>query len=242
MSERLNLADFKVLTFDCYGTLIDWETGISAALTTLTDRLDQAPSRESVLRTHAHYEHFQQSATPNMRYSDLLAVVYRRIAEEWNLSVSWEDCETYGNSVGDWPAFPDSADALAQLKEKYSLVILSNVDNASFQNSNERLGVNFDAVYTAEDVGSYKPRHENFEYMLKCLDRKGIGKADILHVAESLFHDHAPANELGIRNCWIHRRSGMEGYGAAKDPGLMPRCDLVFRSLADLAKAVSDAA
>ncbi len=240
MGRRLRFDTYKALTFDCYGTLIDWETGISEALKPLTSRLKKKPlKKDRVLQIHAHYEASQQSATPNMRYSDLLAVVYRRIAEEWNVPVSWEECETYGNSVGNWPTFPDSADALARLKERYMLVILSNVDNASFQKSNERLGVEFDAVFTAQDIGSYKPHLQNFEYMLNCLARRGIGKHDILHVAESMFHDHAPANELGIRNCWIHRRSGKEGFGATKDPGKRPRYDLVFRSMADLAEAVT---
>jgi 2-haloacid dehalogenase len=164
-------------------------------------------------------------------------VVYKRLAEEWGMAVSWEDCLAYGRSVGDWPAFADSAGALQYLKRYYKLVILSNVDNASFALSNRRLQVNFDAIYAAEDVGSYKPDLRNFEYMLDNLRALGVKKEEILHTAESMFHDHAPANSVGLRSAWIYRRHADEGYGATKHPGNMPKYDFVFNSMADLVKA-----
>ncbi|HEY5082594.1 MAG TPA: haloacid dehalogenase type II [Bauldia sp.] len=232
----MRLTDFKVLAFDCYGTLIDWESGMIAALKPLTSRVGTSLSRDEVLEAHARHESAQQASTPSRLYSELLAVVYKRLAEEWGVPASWEDCIAYGKSIKDWPAFEDSATALQYLKRFYKLVILSNVDNASFAFSNGRLQVDFDAIYTAEDIGSYKPDARNFEYMLTKLDGLGVAKSDILHTAESLFHDHVPANRVGLASCWIHRRHDRQGFGATANPGAMPKFDFRFTSMAALAK------
>jgi 2-haloacid dehalogenase/putative hydrolase of the HAD superfamily len=232
-----NLRDFKVLAFDVYGTLIDWESGMVTGLKPLTDRVSRTLSRDDILETHAFHESTSQRWTPAKKYSDLLATVYRRLAEEWGVAVTWEDCQAYGLSVRQWPAFPDSHDALAYLKHHYKLVVLTNTDNQSFQGSNTRLGVQFDGVYTAEDVGSYKPADRNFEYMLETLSRQGVQKSDILHTAESMFHDHGPANRHGLSNCWIYRRHAEEGFGATMNPGEMPTYDFCFNTMAELAAA-----
>jgi putative hydrolase of the HAD superfamily len=236
-SLAVRLTDFRALTFDVYGTLIDWESGIVAALESLVRRADRDLGRNEILEAHAFHESESQRQTPAKIYSRLLAVVYKRLAEEWGVRVAWDECLAYGRSVRDWPAFPDSAAALDYLKQHYYLVVLSNVDNASFAHSKEKLGVRFDAVYTAEDIGSYKPAAANFEYMLANLERRGIRKHEILHTAESMFHDHAPANRLGLANCWIYRRHDEKGFGATRDPGEMPDYDMVFNSMADLAAA-----
>lgn len=233
----MKLHDFSTLTFDCYGTLIDWESGMVKALEPLTSRATRPLSRDDILAAHARHESSQQATTPAKRYSDLLAVVYKRLAEEWGVPVSWAECRTYGSSVGNWPAFPDSAEALKYLKQHYKLVILSNVDNESFALSNAKLGVEFDAVYTAEDIGSYKPSLRNFEYMLDKLTTLSVEKVDILHTAESLFHDHGPANQMGLVSCWIHRRHALGGFGATMEPGAMPKIDFKFTSLGELAEA-----
>ncbi|MFP3921190.1 MAG: haloacid dehalogenase type II [Dichotomicrobium sp.] len=233
----MQLQDFAALTFDVYGTLIDWESGMIAGLKPLTDRLGGALSRNDILQAHAYHESSAQAQTPAMRYDRLLAVVYKRLAEEWGVSASWEDCLAYGRSVRDWPAFDDTVEALQYLKQHYKLVVLSNVDNESFAYSNEKLGVTFDAAYTAEDIGSYKPSPRNFDYMIANMARLGIGKDKILHTAESLFHDHGPANRSGLANCWIYRRHDQQGFGATMDPGERPRCDFVFNSMADLVAA-----
>ena len=233
----MELKSFKILTFDCYGTLIDWESGILTGLKPLTDKLDKRISDTEILESHAWHESRQQRAAPAMRYADVLATVYRRLAEQWGNPASWDACMAYGKSVKDWPAFPDSVGALRYLKQYFRLVILSNVDNTGFAASNQKLGVEFDAVFTAQDIGSYKPAKRNFEYMLSNLARAGFVKADILHVAESLYHDHAPANELAMRSCHIFRRRGKEGFGAAMNPQAMPSCDFVFDSMHDLAAA-----
>jgi putative hydrolase of the HAD superfamily len=178
--------------------------------------------------------------TSGKAYSELLAIVYRRLAEEWGVSVSWAECVSYGRTVKDWPAFHDSAGALQYLKEHYKLIILSNVDNESFAATNEKLGLEFDAIYTAEDIGSYKPSDRNFDYMLAKLETLGIAKEDVLHTAESMFHDHGPANRHGIASCWIYRRYDQDGFGATMHPGSMPKYDFRFNSMDDLAKAHQD--
>jgi 2-haloacid dehalogenase len=233
----MRLSDFSVLTFDCYGTLIDWESGMVEALRPLVTRANRDLSRDDILMAHARHESSQQRTTPALAYAKLLAVVYRRLGEEWGVPVSWENCLAYGRSVRDWPAFEDSVVALQYLKKHYKLVILSNVDNESFAYSNGKLEVEFDAVYTAEDIGSYKPAPRNFAYMIDKLATLGVETGHVLHTAESLFHDHHPANEIGLASCWIHRRHGKEGFGATMDPGRMPRYEFRFASLSEFVEA-----
>jgi 2-haloalkanoic acid dehalogenase type II len=124
--------------------------------------------------------------------------------------------------------FPTAGKSLGYLKQHDKLVILSS---ASFSQSNGNLGVTFDAIYTAENIGPYKPSPRNFDYMLAQLERRGISKSDILHTAESLFHDHAPAMQYGLANCWIYRRHDQEGFGATMNPS-----DFRFNSMANLVK------
>jgi 2-haloacid dehalogenase len=233
----MRLTDFDALTFDCYGTLIDWESGMVEALKGLTERTERSLSRDQILEAHARHESNQQRYTPAKRYRDLLAIVYKRLAEEWSVHASHEDCVAYGRSVGNWPAFTDTPAALNYLKKHFKLVILSNVDNETFEASNRRLQVEFDAIYTAEDIGSYKPDLKNFHYMLEQLDRRGVGKAKILHTAESMFHDHKPANEVGLTSCWIYRRHTQQGFGATMNPGAMPHVDFKFTSMGEFARA-----
>ena len=173
-----------------------------------------------------------------MPYSHLLAVVYRRLAEAWGIVTTNEEAIAFAASVPSWPEFPDSVEALQYLKRYYKLVILSNVDRVSFRSSNARLKVDFDAIYTAQDIGSYKPSDRNFEYMLgKLKEDFGFDKPDILHVAQSLLHDHAPANRAGLASAWIDRRHASEGWGATMPPTGTPRYDFRFESMAALADA-----
>lgn len=233
----MKLSDYKALTFDVYGTLIDWESGMVTGLKPLTDKVSRTLSRDEILEAHAFYESTIQRWTPSKKYDELLPVVYRRLAEEWGVEVTWEDCTAYGATVRHWPAFDDSIEALAYLKKHFKLVVLTNTDNTSFSGSNARLGVHFDGVYTAEDVGSYKPADRNFDYMLEMLARQGIEKGDILHTAESMFHDHAPANKHGLANCWIYRRHDKQGFGATMNPGDMPKYEFQFTSMIEMANA-----
>jgi 2-haloalkanoic acid dehalogenase type II len=233
----MRLTDFKVLTFDCYGTLIDWETGILNALRPLLRRDPVERSRDEVLASFARHETAQELDTPGMVYSELLAQVHRRVAAEWGIAASEADHRAFGGSVGDWPAFADSAASLSYLKQFYKLVILSNVDRKNFAESRKRLGVDFDAVYTAEDIGSYKPDLANFRCMIDALKRSGHAERDILHIAQSRFHNHAPANAVGLRSVWIDRRKGAAGSGATPPPPEGVRWDFCFASMAELVEA-----
>ena len=200
--KTVRLTDFKLLSFDCYGTLIDWEAGLLASLTPLARRAGPDLSSNEILEAYARHETNQQIQAPTKRYPEVMATVFKRLAEEWGTPLAWDKCVALGQSAKDWPAYSDSAAALQYLKAHFKLVILSNVDNESFAASNSRLGVVFDAIYTAEDIGSYKPDDRNFQYLIESVARMGVGKSEILHVAQSLYHDHEPANRRGLRSCW----------------------------------------
>jgi len=228
------LSDFDVLSFDCYGTLIDWETGILQALAPWLERHGVEP--ETVLEAFARHESAQETETPALRYPEVLARVHRRLAGELGLDSTPEEDAAFGASIPQWPPFPDSPHALRRLHQHYRLVILSNVDRASFRATEERLGVRFDHVFTAEDIGSYKPDPANFEYLIRELSRHGVARARILHTAQSLFHDHVPARRLGLATAWIDRRSGRAG-GATRNPEEAVQPDFTFASLEEMARA-----
>jgi 2-haloacid dehalogenase len=228
----MRLTDFKVLTFDCYGTLIDWERGILAALRPLLDCLGGRVTDEVALPAFARHESALEKAQPGLNYRKILAAAYRGLADEWQTAIGEGEAERFGNSVPDWPAFSDSADALAYLKQHYKLVILSNIDRASFAESNKKLGVTFDAICTAEDIGSYKPDKRNFDFVLKTVQEElGFAPKDILHTAQSLFHDHQTAKAIGLATNWIDRRMGKSGSGATA-PVEGVKTDFHFPSMA----------
>jgi len=234
----MKLTDFKALTFDCYGTLIDWETGILSGLRLLVEKADITPTRDQILEIFAQNESAQEVETPAMPYSQLLSMVYKRIARTWGVAATNEEANSFGASIPDWPEFSDSVGALQYLKKHYKLVILSNVDRISFRASNTRLQVAFDAVYTAQDIESYKPSPRNFEYMLRRLREDfALEKTDVLHTAQSLFHDHVPANRFGLASAWIDRRHAETGWGATQRPPGTPTYDFRFDSMAALVEA-----
>jgi 2-haloacid dehalogenase len=233
---RMRLGDFSVLTFDCYGTLIDWESGIWNAIAPVLDRSAATVRRDQLLEAFGRYESAQQAATPGMLYPELLAEVYRQVCRELDIEAADHEARAFGASIRDWPAFPDSAEALAYLKRHYKLVILSNVDRESFRHSQVRLGVEFDAVFTAQDIGSYKPDLRNFQYMLDRLGERGIEAKEILHTAESLHHDHVQAKRFGLATCWIRRRHG-QGATASGRPDTDVRTDFEFESMGAMADA-----
>ena len=235
------LTDHSVLTFDCYGTLIDWETGIWDALQPLLAANPTAdPARRHVLDAFDRFEAAQQAATPTLPYPGVLECVHRSLAEDFSLATSAELDAAFGASVPSWPAFPDSADSLLYLATRFDLVILSNVDRAGFAASNARLGVDFDAIYTAEDIGSYKPNPANFEYLLEHLATDlGHSKADVLHTAQSIRHDHVPARRIGLDNAWIDRQRRPEAGESVHQDGL-PAFEHVFFSMAQMVTAVED--
>ena len=233
----VKLSDFDVLTFDCYGTLIDWETGLYTALGPLLSRAGVGLARDEVLEAFARRESRQQTLTPAMTSSDLLADVHGQLAVEWGVARDPAEDARFGGSVRDWPAFPDTVEALRYLKQHFRLVILSNVDRASFQATNQQLGVAFDAIYTAQDVGSYKPDPRNFAYLLDRLNQQEVAAGRILHVAQSLFHDHVPANAVGLASAWIDRRHDRGGWGATAPVSAEVRYNFRFTSLGALAEA-----
>ncbi len=238
------LLDYEVLSFDCYGTLIDWETGIWAALQPLLVANDADVGRAAALAAFGVLETEQEATTPAYPYPEILTRVHNRLAATLGLETSDDFDRGFGGSVPEWPAFPDSADALTHLGERYRLVILSNVDRRSFAASNQRLGMAFDVVYTAEDIGSYKPDPANFDFLLRHLeDDLGIHPESILHVAQSLFHDHAPAKAAGLDTVWIDRQRLSEGgdWGATIAVDEQPKPDHVFFTMAELAQATEGA-
>ena len=240
------LTDYRVLTFDCYGTLIDWETGIWDALQPLIMRSGRSDvTREAGLVAFATHESRHQRSSPGLRYPELLGRVHRSIADSLGMVTSEGLDEAFGESVPLWPAFPDSADALRVLKRHYKLVILSNVHREGFTASHRKLGVDFDAIYTAEDIGSYKPADANFEYLLAHLESDlEMSKADVLHTAQSLHHDHTPAKRFGLANAWIDRQRLSEGgsWGATERVEDIPELDFKFFSMGEMAQAVQAAA
>ena len=234
-----SLTDFEALSFDCYGTLIDWETGLLAALEPLLARASPRPEADEVLEAYAEAEGAAEAAHPADPYPQILARCWSALVAQFGAGEDETERERFAQSVGDWPAFPDSPQALARLKARYKLVILSNVDRASFAQSNRRLGVEFDRIITAQDLGSYKPDPRNFEALVAAVEDMGVPRARLLHVAQSLYHDHVPAKAMGLSTAWIDRRRSKAGGGATLRPEREVRPDFTFHSLGELADAVT---
>jgi len=221
---------FEVLTFDCYGTLIDWEAGIAAGLAAVTRAHGLDWPSEELLTTYAGHE-AELEAGPYRRYRDILAAACRGVCADLGVAPTDDEIAAFAGSVGDWPAFPDSADALAALQRRFKLAVITNCDDDLFAASNRRLGVTFDWIITAQQAGSYKPSHRNFEV---AFDRIGRPRDRILHVAQSLYHDHVPARELGLSSVWINRRGDREGSGATPAAEASP--DATFSDMASFAE------
>lgn len=237
----LDLTTFQALSFDCYGTLIDWEAGIAAVLSTWAREQGLDLPDEDLLLAYADNEAAVERETPNALYVEVLANAFRRTGEKLGRPVSDEWAQRLADSVPRWPAFPDSADALARLREHYELIILSNVHRAGFAGSNEQLRGDFAAIITAQDVGAYKPADNHFRALDKTLVDLGIARTELLHVAQSLFHDHVPAKKEGLRSVWLDRRHDRPGWGATPEPDEQFSYDAVFTSMGELADAVDTA-
>jgi 2-haloalkanoic acid dehalogenase type II len=231
------ITDHGALSFDVYGTLIDWETGIATALRPWVERHGLGVPDETLVGMFGAVETGVEREQPATRYPEILAEVHRRISSRLGVEVDEDAAAAFGASVGDWPAFPDSAAALARLAERYRLIVLSNVDRASFARSAERLGVAFDLVLTAEDIGSYKPDPANFTALIEAAADIGIERIRLLHVAESLYHDHEPAAAFGLDSVWIHRRHDRDGHGATHPPSGEVTPTWRFESMAAFADA-----
>ena len=241
MTSDLDLTSYKALSFDCYGTLIDWEAGLGAVLVPWAREQGLDLTDEELLLAYGDHEAEVQAETPAALYPDVLATAFRRTGEGLDRPVSDEWASRLGSSVPDWPAFPDSADALARLAERYQLIVLSNVHREGFAGSNEQLRGDFAAVITAEDVGAYKPSENHFRALDATLPGLGVERSELLHVAQSLFHDHVPAKREGLPSVWINRRHDRAGWGATPEPAGTWSYDLELPSMADFADAVDRA-
>src|SRR5262249_21140873 len=232
------VTDFTALTFDCYGTLIDWERGVLDELKPWAEAHRLNLSDGALLKAFGETEARCEAATPRARYPQILENVLEALASRWSVTPQPGEAAAFGESVGRWPAFPDSPVSLQYLHRYYRLVILSNVDHASFERSRQKLGGKFDLVITAEDVGAYKPDPRNFEFALAAIQREfQIDRREILHVAQSIFHDIVPAKKAGWTTMWINRRKGLEGWGATPPPqtqGEGARPDFEVASLTEL--------
>lgn len=233
----MKLDDFEVLTFDCYGTLIDWETGILQELKPWLSQNNVQLSDDAILQAYASSESKIETDLPDLPYTDVLYRVYQSLAKEWNIPPSDDEATKFSLSVKNWPAFADSQQALQILARHYKLVILSNIDNQSLQYSVAKLGVQFEYLFTAHDIGSYKPSQRNFQYLLDKLAASNIPPNKILHTAQSLFHDHVPAKAMGLATCWINRRHDKQGWGATPQPSQDIKPDFQFNSMAAMAEA-----
>jgi 2-haloacid dehalogenase len=228
---ELDFSTFRALTFDCYGTIIDWEAGILAALRPVFERRAVQARDDELLEAFGAAE-AEIEAGPYQRYRDVLGEVLVRLGRDRGFEPTQEEVDAFGGSVGEWPPFGDSVEALRRLATRFRLGVITNCDDDLFATTSRGLGVTFDPVVTAQQVGSYKPSHRNFEVMF---DRLGLPRDQILHVAQSLFHDHVPAKELGLSTVWVDRRQGRGGSGATKPANATP--DLVVPDLATLAES-----
>ena len=233
------LTDFKLLSFDVYGTLIDWELGAYNAFKPTLEKSgkpDMDPRH--IFEVLQSVQVPEQKRNPGQIYSKQLTKIHAPLCKELDLQTpTEEESKKFGDSVPDWPAFEDTVEALKRLKKVYKMVVLSNVDNTSFagcnSSSNGLQGFEWDLVLTAEDIGSYKPDHKNFEYMLKKVHEEfGIEKGQVLQTAQSQFHDHHPAKEMGIKSSWIYRPNQIKGN--RQDPVY----NWKFDTLAEMADAV----
>ena len=226
----LNFEQYQVLTFDCYGTLIDWESGMLNALHAILEAHKVKLEDEKILELFAEFESTEEKDYKS--YREVLKAVVRRFGDRLQFQPSAAEQEALPNSIQHWQPFPDTVEALKQLKQRFKLVIISNVDDDLFAGTAPHLQVELDQVITAQQVKSYKPSLNNFQV---AFDRIGLPKDQILHVAASLYHDIAPATTLQLANVWVNRRLGMTGSGAAMAAIAQPNLEVPnLRVLADL--------
>ena len=228
----LNFDNFEVLTFDCYGTLIDWEAGIWAALQPALTNHHIAITKDQALELYGELESAAEGGE-YQEYKVVLGLVLEGMGAQLGFAPTPLELQQFSASVKDWPAFPDSARALQALKKKFKLAIISNIDDDLFAFSAQRLPVRFDWIITAQQARSYKPSLNNFQVAFQ---RMGLPTNKILHVAQSLFHDMVPAKALGLSTVWINRRHAQPGFGATPPAQAQP--DLEVPDLQTLAATI----
>ena len=227
-----NFLQFEVITFDCYGTLIDWEQGILAAFRyAVRDRLAGVKD-EAILAAYGEAE-AEIEAGAYLRYRDVFQRTSERVIDKLGDKLDESNRGFLANSIAQWEPFEDSAGALKKLRSRFRLGVISNIDRDLLAASNTKLGNPFTYLVTAEDVGAYKPAHLNFAFAERVM---GVKRERWLHVAQSLFHDIRPCNELGISSVWINRYG--IGSGAVKSANAAP--DASFKNLREFADAACD--
>ncbi len=240
LHSRTDFRTYRAVTFDCYGTLIDWDAGVAMILAPWTVKAGLRLCMDDLLGQFADAQRAHQLTEPFKPYRQVLADAFADIARANGHPAGTEDLAAFSRSVGTWPPFSDTVWILRQLKKKYVLGIMSNVDDESFSATHKLLGGLIDEVITAEQVRSYKPAAPHFEEMLKRLAGRGIPKEEVLHVAQSRFHDVEPGNRFGLKTIWIDRRSRKRGRGITIPSRAEPAYR--FESLAEFFEAtVSDA-
>jgi 2-haloacid dehalogenase len=233
----IDFSAYDALTFDCYGTLIDWETGLLNGLRPVLAAHGVERDDDELLEAYAGHE-AELEAGPYLTYREVLATSLRVLGADLGFTPDDDELEAFSRSVSDWPAFEDSAAAVQQLKQRFRLGVITNCDDDLFADSNKRLGVEFDWIITAQQAQTYKPSLRGFELAFERID---VPRERILHVAQSLFHDHVPAKQLGMSTVWINRRAGREGFGATPPANAEPELTVPdMRTFAELATATAD--
>lgn len=231
------LSEFKVMTFDVVGTLIDFEKGITDCLCEIGSEVGVSVDREAALSVYRQGRYAEDAKL----FPDDLARVYFDIARAAGLPESQELGLRLMNSAKDWVGFSDSADAMARLAKRYKLVAMTNAQRWAFEHFQAALGMPFWKGFTTDDTGTEKPDPAFFEFVFADLAKEGIAKSDILHVAQSQYHDMGISRSLGLTNCWIERRHAQAGFGGTIEPDQMTVPDFHFTSMAELADAVEQA-
>ncbi|MDE2806089.1 MAG: HAD-IA family hydrolase [Gemmatimonadota bacterium] len=227
---RLDPDLFDLLTFDCYGTLVDWETGIIEGVQAVCASHGRSATDAAILKAFGDAEHVVQGERYRI-YREVLALTLVRLGSVLGFRPTGAECDAFAASVADWPPFPDTVQALRQLGARFRLGIVSNVDDDLFADTRKRLDIDFDWVVTAQQVGSYKPATAHFEEMAT---RSGIARERALHVAQSLYHDIAPASALGYATVHVNRKSRGGATGAT--PSSTARPDAEVPDMAGLAE------
>lgn len=229
-----DLGTFRYMTFDVVGTLIDFEGGIKAVLAAIAAEVGTSVDGEAAL---ALYRAARYSGDADL-FPDDLVRVYGVIAPQLGLPVDAERAARFRDSAKDWKAYPDSAEALARLGRRYRLIAMTNARRWAFDHFERALGKPFYAGFTADDTGTEKPDPAFFEQVFAFVEKDGGTKGDILHVAQSQYHDIGISRQLGMTNCWIERRHAQKGYGGTIEPTAFTEPDHHFTSMAALADAV----
>jgi putative hydrolase of the HAD superfamily len=234
----MSLHDYKILTFDVVGTLIDFETGILDYVRPIAERAGLRLDDEAILRSFGGAEAIEHDRTPGLPFPKMMAPAYRTMASELGLPAGEAEVEGFRRSIPAWPAFPDTVEAMKRLRRRFRLVAMTNSDNWALGHFARALEQPFDDTVTAEDVGTCKPDPQFFAYARGRQSPQGYKLGDYLHVAQSQYHDIGVAKELGYSTCWIERRKGKKGFGGSPAPAAVTEPDYHFASLAELADAV----